>query len=332
MPMSLGTMKHAAARVPVGSMSSAEPEPQPGPQDEPQHGTAKPAAPIHCRTNSRRGATDPAQRSYPPVQSVRRAFSVLRAVNELRIASVHSIHKATGFPKPTIVRLLETLVAEGYVARDNMCGGYGVTRRVHELTSGYQGISQVLDAARAPAVALTQRLKWPIGIGVLDGDAIAIKFWTGTISPCVHTNTVLGLRPDFATTAMGRAYLAFCPDGEREQRLRQMREDPARNFEEDDERHLRALLQQARHDGYTMRDPKTKPYRITTLAMPIREGETIHALVSISFFTTALAKCEIAPKIVSPLRTTIKIIEDTIAAMNSGAQARHETLDLELAF
>src|SRR5678816_3323832 len=68
-----------------------------------------------CRTNSRRGATDPAQRSYPPVQSVCRALDVLRTVNRLRIASVQAIHEATGFPKPTIVRMLETLTAEGYV-------------------------------------------------------------------------------------------------------------------------------------------------------------------------------------------------------------------------
>ena len=165
-----------------------------------------------CRTNSRRGATDPAQRSYPPVQSVCRALDVLRTVNRLRIASVQAIHEATGFPKPTIVRMLETLTAEGYVARDNMCGGYWVTSRVHELTSGHQGISQIIEAARPFAVELTRRLKWPIGIGALDGDAIAIKFWTGAISPWAHTNTVLGLRPDLEWTAMGRAHLAFCPD------------------------------------------------------------------------------------------------------------------------
>ena len=84
-----------------------------------------------------------------------------------------------------------------------------------------------------------------------------------------------------------------------------------------------------RHDGYATRDPKTQPYRTTTLAMPIREGETIHGLISISFFTTALAKCEIAEKIVAPLRATTKLIEDAVAAMN----AHHEApAGLELAF
>jgi IclR family transcriptional regulator, mhp operon transcriptional activator len=273
-----------------------------------------------CRTNSRRGATDSAQRSYPSVQAVCRALDVLRAVSRLRIASIQQIHEATGFPKPTIVRMLETLVAEGYVARDNMCGGYWVTSRVQELTSGHRGISQIIEAARPFAIELTRQLKWPIGIGMLDDDAIAIKFWTGAISPVAHTNTVLGLRADLATTAMGRALLAFCPDDEREQRIRRMRADPARGFGAADEAHLRSILRQVRIEGFATRDPKTRPYRNTTVALPIREGETVHALVSLSFFTTALPKCEVAEKIVAPLRATIAKIEQTIAMTKAGVR------------
>ena len=284
-----------------------------------------------CRTNSRRGATDPAQRSYPPVQSVCRALDVLRTVNRLRIASVQAIHEATGFPKPTIVRMLETLAAEGYVARDNLCGGYWVTSRVHELTSGHQGISQIIEASRPFAVELTRRLKWPIGIGALDGDAIAIKFWTGAISPWAHTNTVLGLRPDLEWTAMGRAHLAFCPDEERERHLARMRADPRRSFGEAEEFRLRAILRQVRQDGFATRDPKTAPYRTTTLAMPIREGEAVHALISISFFTTALAKCEIAEKVIAPLRATTRMIEEAVAGMHAGGLTRHEAV-IEPAF
>ena len=104
------------------------------------------AAPI-------RAAAQPIRRSAPIRRCNRSAaLDVLRTVNRLRIASVQAIHEATGFPKPTIVRMLETLTAEGYVARDNMCGGYWVTSRVHELTSGHQGISQIIEAAaRSPS-------------------------------------------------------------------------------------------------------------------------------------------------------------------------------------
>ena len=99
-------------------------------------------------------------------------------------------------------------MVEGYVARDNMYRGYRVTHRTRELNSGFGGVSMVIEASRVPAIELTRRTKWPIGIGVLDGDAISIQFWTGAISPWAHTNTVLGLRPSLLTSAMGRIYVA----------------------------------------------------------------------------------------------------------------------------
>lgn len=293
----------------------------------------KPKARTRCRTNSRRGSTEPEQRSYPPVEAVCRALDVLRAVNRLGIASINSIHQATGFPKPTIVRMLETLSSEGYVTRDNLCGGYWVTSRVHELTSGYQGIPHVIEASRPAAVELTRRLKWPIGIGVIDGDAISIKFWTGAISPWAHTNTVLGQRPDLVTTSMGRAYIAFCPHEEREFHFRRLRADSKRNFTAEDERRLRALLEQVRSDGYAIRDPKTQPYRTTTFAMPIREGEKVQAVINISFFTTAIAPHELQEKIIQPLRTTTTAIEKAIAAMSASKPTRDDaSAGLELSF
>lgn len=273
---------------------------------------ARPSARGRCRTNSRHGLTDPADRSYPPVKSVCRALDVLLALNKLRIASVTAIHEETGFPKSTIVRMLETLRSEGYVARDNLCGGYRVTSRVQKLDAGYQGISRLIEVARPLAIELTHRLKWPIGLGVIDGDAIAIKFWTGTISPWSHTNTVLGLRPDLLTTAMGRAYLAYCSADERDRHLRQLRADATRDFGADEEREFRALLAEVRRDGYAMRDPRTKPYRTTTLAVAIREGDIVHALASISIFTSAVPRDRVAAEIVAPLQETVARIEQAL--------------------
>lgn len=287
---------------------------------------------VRCRTNSRRGSTDQSQRSYPPVQAVCRALDILRTVNRLHIASIQQIHEATGFPKPTIVRMLETLLGEGYVARDNMCGGYSVTGRAHELSAGHQGITQIIEIARPFAIELTHNAKWPIGIGVLDGDAIAIKFWTGSISPIVHTNTVLGLRPELDSTAMGRALLAFCPEAEREKHIQRMRNEESRGFGEAEETRLRAILKQVRIDGYATRDPRTLPHRISTFAMPIREGDVVHALINISYFTTAVQKSEIVEKILTPLRATTAMIEQAIVMTKAGQTGRDSAMAIEPAF
>lgn len=270
-----------------------------------------------CRTNSRRGIIDPNRRSYPPVEAVCRAFSVLRAVNKLHIATINEVFAETAIPKSTIVRMLETLMAEGYVVRDNMCGGYRVTSRVQELNSGYNGISRVIEIARPLAIGMTRRNKWPIGLGTIDGDAINIHFWTGAISPWAHTSTVLGLRPDLLSTAMGRAYLAFCPPEQREDHLAKFRVDPQREFDEAEEYRFRILLKHIREQGYAYRDPRTKPFRTTTLAMPLFENDILQALISISFFKTAVPRGKLEEQILAPFRNTTTSIEDSLSFTNA---------------
>src|SRR6478736_3302309 len=81
-------------------------------------GEATQGAPLtaHIRTNSHRGSTDFNTRSYQPVESIARALHVLRTVSEFQIVTLGDLYAATGIPKSTIVRVLETLISEGYVA------------------------------------------------------------------------------------------------------------------------------------------------------------------------------------------------------------------------
>ncbi len=277
---------------------------------------AKSKESISCRTNSRRGSTDEAPLSYPPVEAVRRALQILRVLNRFKIASVSELHRETGLPKPTLVRMLETLMADGYVARDNMCGGYRVTCKVRELNAGYDGISKVIEASRPWAIDLTQRIKWPVGIGVLDGDAIAVQFWTGAISPWVHHNTLLGHRPNLLTSAMGRAWLAFCPEDERETLIETLRRNRAEDFTADAEGQFRKLLERIRELGYATRAPMTEPRRNTTIGMPIRDGERVLATVTVSFFISAVPKQLIGERILAPFRETVAKIENTLSFMH----------------
>ena len=286
--------------------------------DVPRLAEARMAGPARCRTNSRRGFSDPGRRSYPPVESVRRALEVLRTVNRLRIASVTDIHAATGLPKPTIIRMLETLIADDYIARDNMFGGYRVTCRVRELTKGYSGISMVIEASRAPEIELTQKIKWPIGIGVLDGDAISIQFWTGTISPLAHTNTVLGLRPPLLSSAMGRAYMAFCPEEERERLFDMLRANPAEKFDAAKEEEYRRLLTRLRSDAFAVRDPRTEPRQMTTLAMPLMFGRSVLATISVSFYRKAVPLHQINAQVITHLSATRRKIEENLSLLMDG--------------
>ena len=269
------------------------------------------------RANSRRGSSDSNRPSYPPVESVRRALEILRTLNRLKIGTVSKLHLETGLPKPTVVRMLDTLIADGYVVRDNMCGGYRVTHKVQELVSGYDGLAQIIEASRPCAIALTNKIKWPVGIGIIDGEAIAIHFWTGTISPWVHTNTMLGHRPSLITSAMGRVYMAFCPEQERERHIERFRLDPDLSFGPTEEERYRDLLGRIRQNGYAFRAPNTEPRRNTTVALPVCYGSEILASITVSFFITAVPRNQIAKQIIAPLRETVDKIEEVLAFMRS---------------
>jgi IclR family mhp operon transcriptional activator len=209
--------------------------------------------------------------------------------------------------------MLETLIHEGYIVRDNMCGGYRVTEKVAELSAGYSGISRVIEIARPLAIGLTRQIKWPIGLGVIDGDAIEILYWTGTISPLVHTNTVLGKRPDLLRSAMGRAYMAFCEEAERERHISRMRESSPTEFGAREETVFRHRLDRIRRAGYALRDPQTEPLRMTTFGVPILEKEKIAAVMSVSFFTSSVLATAVKGAILNPLLETRLNIEHALA-------------------
>lgn len=242
-----------------------------------------------CRTNSQRGSTDYGKSSYPPVESIQRGLQILRAVNRFRIATVNDIFSETGIPKPSIVRVLETLAFEKYVVRDNLCGGYRVTAKAAELWSGYSGISMIIDAARPLAIGVTERTQWPVGIGVISNDAISLQFSTAAL--CTKANALsLGERLDLFYTAIGRAYLAYCGDDERE-RLFKQRIDSGISSTEDEAR-IRELLPQIRKDRFATRGDN-RGVITSSIAAPIFHRDELLAVTNLSFFKDAVSQAEI---------------------------------------
>jgi IclR family mhp operon transcriptional activator len=266
------------------------------------------------RSDSRRSPADQSQYSYAPVKAARRVLDVLRAMNTLGTASISDLHAATGLPKPSIVRLLETLMFDGYVARDKMCNGYRVTRLTRELSKGSHGTPLVIEASRSWAIGLTQRIKWPVGIAILDGGEMEIRYWTGSISPVAYTNNLVRLRSSPIHTAMGRAYLAFCAPREREEYLRQRR-NTSLQFGDAEEADFLNLLARIRRAGYATRDPRVEPLRMSTIGMPIRFKGFAIAAASVTFYDSAVKAKDIPHQIIEPLGKTVASIEKTMEYM-----------------
>lgn len=278
--------------------------------------SARPDPSLAGIANIRNTARAVQAASSSNIQAVSRAFSVLEALNRRAWSTIGQLHQDTGLPKPTLVRMLHTLIQSGYAAKDPRQNGYCVTVRVQSLSCGFHGDPLVVEAARPWAIALTRELHWPSGVAILDGDGVLIRFSTIYDSSISPFHATLNMRLSLFSNALGLAYYAFCPESERKM-LRTMigeREDAL--LDQREKGWLEWRVERAREQGYAERDPGTEPRNSGTIAVPIMKGERVAATIGLTFFRRAVSPEDTA-RYVAALRGTATGIERQIASLEA---------------
>jgi len=254
--------------------------------------------------------------SFPPVQSVQRALRLLAELNRQRVTSVGELHQRTGLPKPTIVRLLETLQVEGLISNDRRLGGYQVTSQVASLSNGFHGAPLIVEAARPWALELTRRVKWPVAVGVLEAGAIVVRYSTIPDSPISPFHATINMRLSLVARSLGRAYLAFCTKEERKLLLRML---ATSRHEEDRPRNLPKVVEQivraTRNRGFAHRDPNVDPKNSDTIAVPIMDGERVLATYGLTYFRSAVTRSDLIGALVPALKESRAAIEKNLAVL-----------------
>jgi len=226
------------------------------------------------------------------IRAISRALEVLRVMNHQHGCGLHDLHLTTGLPKPTVFRILATLQQEGYVRAEGSGGRYCLTERVRELGAGYTQKSLVVDVGAPVALRVTRRIRWPLAIGTLDGDAIRIRYSTMPYSPLAVQATTLGHRLGLLESAMGLAYLAFCAVEEQEILFDLLRSAaaPARLA---DSTRIGAVLEMTRRRGYGLRLPQSSGDS-ATVAVPIQTANQVIAILSMTTFGRSMTQATLA--------------------------------------
>ncbi len=247
-----------------------------------------------------------------PVNVVLRALNILRALNRQPVSSVDAIHKHTAIPKSTIVRLLQTLEADGLVRRAPQYGAYYLTSEVTALASGYHSEPRIVEAAAAPAEALTQALKWPVAVAVHDGDAMVVRYSTIPHSPLSFFHSTINMRLSLVTQALGRAFLAFCGPTEQDALIDTLVRSSGEPIA-GQEASIRHMLAQVHERGYALRDPRVRP-ESSTIAVPIFEDGRVVATIGLTWFSSALNAEQAVARFLPPLQQTSAEISRQLAA------------------
>jgi IclR family mhp operon transcriptional activator len=246
------------------------------------------------------------------VEPVTRAFQILEALNQQTVTTLAVLHQATGLPKPTLVRLLDTLIAAGYVQRISRQTGYSLAERVLRLSGGFRHADRVVEAARPFLTALTAQCKWSFAVATADGDAMIVRAGTRLENPFSTDPNYLGRRVPMLIAALGRAYLAFCPEAEREALLAAMRASKARrNALARDEQAVARLLATTRARGYASTTP-TPGEPMMGFAVPIMEGERVVATMTMRYFASMLTEDEAARRYLASMQSAAESIAATL--------------------
>ena len=224
------------------------------------------------------------------IEPVRRSFAVLEALSRRRASTLSVLVDETALPRPTVVRLLHTLAALGYAQRISRQQGYRLTDRVLGLSGSIRFVDHLVDAALPHMSRFTSEHGWPLYLATLSYGAITIRHSTAPESPMSFEGAGLNTRRSVLQSALGRAWLAFCPADERRRILRDIGGQTARQ-----EAALRTSLERVRRAGYAFTAPP-RPMRIHGIAVPIRNGERMLGSLSMRFPRSAMTEEEVAQR------------------------------------
>lgn len=250
------------------------------------------------------------------IEPVRRTFAVLEALNRRRTSSLAQLVSETGLPKPTLVRLLETLIALGYAARVSRALGYRVTDRVLGLSGGVRFVDHLVDAAAPRMRDFTRDHGWPLYLGTVGGGAITIRHSTAPDSPLSFETTGYQRRSPPLQGAIGRAYLAFCPAAERLSVLREIEAASGMRMEPAEWTILDSMFERIRREGYAFQASR-RPMRVHGVAVPVLlDGQPLGA-ISLRYPKSAMSEAEAATRYVASLTSLAAGVAADVALSRS---------------
>ncbi len=237
------------------------------------------------------------------IEPIRRAFVVLEALNRRRSTTLSVLGTETGLPRPTLVRLLKTLMALGYASRVSRQAGYRLTDHVLSLAGGVRFIDHLVDAAIPHMSHFTSEHGWPLYLATLSAGAMTIRHSTAPESPMSFEGSGYNRKSPLLVGALGRVWLAFCREEERRTILRGIgvRQGPA----------LSATLSGIRRDGYAFTRPP-RPTRIHGMAVPILGNDRVFGSLSMRFPRSAMSEEEAGQRFGKQLQAVARAIGEDV--------------------
>lgn len=246
---------------------------------------------------------------YHSVAGLTKGLALLQALAKQGEGTALRLAETTGIPRPTVHRLLQTLIEAGYVTQPARGGAYRLGDQVRSLADGYKNDDWIFGAASPVLSELRRAIAWPSDVAICMGGAMVVCTSTHDQNPLSLERVVRGRRVSMIATALGKTYLAFCPQSEREAFLESV--EPANVHERELLREpdlYRRELHETRERGYGLRIRGVQP-KTSSLAVPVMYRDWVVACLNMHWIARALKPEDAVARYLQPLQQAARALE-----------------------
>jgi IclR family transcriptional regulator, mhp operon transcriptional activator len=260
--------------------------------------------------------------TYREVRGLTRGLAVLRGLNELPggIGTVAELARVTGIHRTTVKRLLETLRFEGLVHHKDDGASYCLGFEVRRLSEGYVAADWI-DQVAAPAMRMHLRaLSWPSDLATPDGGFMIVRESTHRASLLSQHRATIGIRIPMLVSSLGRAWLSWCSEEEREGTLGllRLRTDSAGELSRD-KSYVRKVIQETRSRGYALnRGEWAAEPNVVSIGYPVQDGDHVIGAINLVLQRNLAADSEIENRYAPLLVKLAQEISDGLTRLTRG--------------
>lgn len=263
------------------------------------------------------------------IRGLERGLQVLGVLQAKPISSLHDIHLATGISKPSLLRILNTLERAGVVSRRLADGHYRISAFTR-MARRRDRHDRVAEAAAPVLDRLCQKVLWPSDLMVPAGDHMERRETSQAYTPFFFNRgrtTRVGQSVNWLLTGMGRAYLAFCSERERNDILQLLRnsDKPEDQLARDPKR-LDTILAETcargygtRDAGFTGRHYGGPPFDdgLAAIAVPLLDRARVYGSINILWVKSAFTTEQFADRHLADLQ---EAAAEIVRSLRSGGR------------
>jgi IclR family pca regulon transcriptional regulator len=208
-----------------------------------------------------------------------------------------------GRSKPTVWRLVHTLVRLGYVRQDPATRAFALTPHVLALGTHFDGMD-LKDLAGPFLRRLSAEIGETVNMAVLDGDQL-IYIERIKTSQVVNINLSVGSRLPLYNTSMGRVLLTYMPEAAVRGYIERLPNEPqTRAFLQNNAKRLWDALAATRRAGFALNDEDLAP-GLRSVAAPVWNGTgALAAAINIAVPSVRVSVRELRSRYVPALLST----------------------------